>query len=91
MYKPLDDCNQCEHYNKPTCPLSALSQKLKALFCPFLKLKIYTEDHKADLLASRLATRLDIIQGTEPRPHKEMDYNRNDTEYLARKFKPNIN
>jgi hypothetical protein len=86
-------CHECEHNNKASCALSACSEKLRKQFCPFLKLQIreYDDSH-VEKLTERLLARIEAVSGAmEPTPHKEMDYSRDDTEYLARKFKPNIN
>jgi hypothetical protein len=88
---PYNDCNECPHYKKNSCPLSNFSQKQRDRFCPSLKLRIvdYNDSH-VDLMAQKLLARIDAISKMYS-PQQEMDYNRDDTGDIAERFDPNLN
>lgn len=85
---PYNNCNECPHYKKDSCPLSKFPQKERELFCPSLKLriKIYDDSH-VDQMAERLLARLDAIKGIEPE-RQEMDYSRDDTRQIVNSIRP---
>lgn len=86
-----NNCNECPHYKKDSCPLSKFSQKQREQFCPSLKLRIreYDDSH-VDLMAQRLLDRLDAIMNTQTQQpqRQEMDYSRNDTKEIVNSMKP---
>jgi hypothetical protein len=87
-------CNECPHYKKDSCPLQALSDRLKQQVCPFLKLRLIDNtpiDEQVDRLAASIQKRLKAIQKMlDPAKHP-VEYTRNDTCTIAKNFDPNLN
>lgn len=86
-----NNCNECPHYKKDSCPFVKWSDNLKRSMCPSLKLQIKNVPDlgtEADELANKLLRRLEVIHNSMSKP---IDYNRDDTRDIAAGFDPNCN
>lgn len=86
-----DNCSECEHYNKDSCPLSALSDRLKQQFCPRLKLRLIDNtriDNQVNKMAASIQKRLDVIHQRLFPETRPMDYSRDDTKEIVNSMKP---
>jgi hypothetical protein len=82
-----NECKECPHYNKSTCPLSNFSQKLREQFCPSLKLKIIDTD-QVDRMIDALQARLKVIETGLSTQNQPMDYSRDDTKQIVNTMRP---